>query len=82
MRHSKLSKKEGGAGQRAGQREVVQYQYTAWPDHDTPHNIPAVLSFIKKSSAATQVTRQNSNVYIVCIFEYVYVNMISLRAVY
>ena len=36
-------------------RDIVQYQFTSWPDHGTPaHNITPVLSFIKKSSAACQ----------------------------
>ena len=51
VRHTKVQKKEAGLGV----REVVHYQFTAWPDHGTPHNIGAVLSFIKKSSAALQV---------------------------
>ena len=53
MKHSKVKVKEGGCGS----REVVQFQYTAWPDHDTPTNILQLLSFIKKSSAAAQVSR-------------------------
>ena len=58
VRHTKLSKKDS----ELGTREVIQFQFTSWPDHGTPVNILTVLSFIKKSSAATQVTRQNSNV--------------------
>ena len=52
MKHSKVKVKEGGVGT----RDLVQFQYTAWPDHDTPTNILQLLSFIKKSSAATQVS--------------------------
>jgi protein tyrosine phosphatase len=48
LRHLKL-----GRGGKAGLvREVVQYQYTSWPDHGTPRDILPVLSFIKKSSGA------------------------------
>ena len=36
-------------------RDILQYQFTSWPDHGTPNNITPVLSFIKKSSAACQV---------------------------
>ena len=49
LRHIKLSKKD-----KSCVREVVQYQYTSWPDHGTPLNILPVLSFIKKSSNACQ----------------------------
>eukprot|EP00090_Calanus_glacialis_P013507 TRINITY_DN22191_c0_g1_i1.p1 TRINITY_DN22191_c0_g1~~TRINITY_DN22191_c0_g1_i1.p1 ORF type:complete len:1215 (-),score=130.86 TRINITY_DN22191_c0_g1_i1:761-4405(-) len=49
LRHLKLSKKD-----KSLVREVVQYQYTSWPDHGTPLNILPVLSFIKKSSSACQ----------------------------
>ena len=52
LKHRKVKVKEGGAGV----REVLQFQFTAWPDHDTPTNILQLLSFIKKSSAATQVS--------------------------
>ena len=48
LRHLKLARRE-----RAGVvREVVQYQFTSWPDHGVPRDILPVLSFIKKSSGA------------------------------
>ena len=54
LKHTKVKAKDvGGAA-----REVVQFQYTAWPDHDTPTNILQLLSFIKKSSAAAQVCQK------------------------
>ena len=55
LKHRKVKVKDRTG---AGEREVVQFQYTAWPDHDTPTNILQLLSFIKKSSAAAQVCQK------------------------
>ena len=61
LKHRKVKVKERTGG--TGEREVVQFQYTAWPDHDTPTNILQLLSFIKKSSAATQVSLGKPNIF-------------------
>ena len=54
MRHTRVSRRDK-ARDSCVTRDVVQFQYTSWPDHGTPGaaNITPVLSFIKKSSAVS-----------------------------
>ena len=54
MRHTRVSRRDK-ARDSCVPRDVVQFQYTSWPDHGTPGaaNITPVLSFIKKSSAVS-----------------------------
>ncbi|TRY69985.1 hypothetical protein TCAL_10021 [Tigriopus californicus] len=46
LRHLKLRKKKCASGE----RDVLQFHYTSWPDHGVPAHPLPVLSFIKKSS--------------------------------
>ncbi|KAK7794416.1 hypothetical protein R5R35_010393 [Gryllus longicercus] len=48
IRHLRIKKKKHTMADRL----VYQYHYTNWPDHGTPDHPLAVLSFVKKSSAA------------------------------
>ena len=45
-----LRKKKGSMGE----REVLQFHYTSWPDHGVPAHPLPVLSFIRKSVAANK----------------------------
>ena len=42
-------KRKKGVG---GEREILQYHYTSWPDHGVPAHPLPVLSFIKKSAGS------------------------------
>jgi len=50
IKNNKLSKRTKAGGE----RKLVQYHYTEWPDHGTPDYILPVLSFIKQSSKDEQ----------------------------
>ena len=49
VKHRKLKKKKWICSERS----VAQYHYTGWPDHGTPPDTLPVLSFIRKSVAAS-----------------------------
>lgn len=48
VKHLKLKKKKWYCGERT----VLQFHYTSWPDHGTPADTLPVLSFVRKSSSS------------------------------
>ena len=57
-----LKRKKGSPGE----REIMQYHYTSWPDHGVPsHSLP-VLSFIKKSSEANPPEPEGGPIVVHC----------------
>jgi len=51
VKNNKLITKRQKSG---GDRKIIQYHYTQWPDHGTPDYLMPVLSFINKSSSGHQ----------------------------